>query len=371
VRCRRRHDTLPGNAGRRFPETSAPRISTAAAKASPNHDTTAGNSGGQYRSGDVDIEAASEGGYDVGWTSAGEWLNYTTNVAAAGSYVVQLRVASPGGAGNARGLQQRQQRVETVSIPATGGWQNWTTVSLAVTLGAGVQQMTLLFDTGGMNFQYARVTAVSSTGRALRSAARRYRFPERSKRNISTTAEKASPITTRPAATPAASTAAPTSTSSPSSEGGYDVGWNRAGRVAQLFGGRRDPWCLHRSSARGVAGRRRDACRVQHAQQRLGAGVDSSHGRLARLDDGLVTVTLGAGTQQMTHAPDTSGFNLNYIAVAAASGVPPVVSPPPANHTGTVLPVVEWNIEINDGSSRTRAWRWTCSQARARGRRWW
>jgi len=35
-------------------------------------DSTAGNSGGQYRSTDVDIEACSEGGYDVGWTYPGE-----------------------------------------------------------------------------------------------------------------------------------------------------------------------------------------------------------------------------------------------------------------------------------------------------------
>src|SRR3954468_1955268 len=45
------------------------------------HDATPGNAGGQSRSSDVDIEPASEGGYDVGWIDAGEWLNYTVNVA--------------------------------------------------------------------------------------------------------------------------------------------------------------------------------------------------------------------------------------------------------------------------------------------------
>src|SRR5438094_656065 len=34
------------------------------------HDTTYGNNGGQYRGGDVDIEAASGGGFDVGWIAA-------------------------------------------------------------------------------------------------------------------------------------------------------------------------------------------------------------------------------------------------------------------------------------------------------------
>ncbi len=122
------------------------------------HDTTAGNSGGQFRSTDVDIEAASEGGYDVGWIDAGEWLNYTVNVTAAGSYTVQLRVASPSGASFHVGFNGPSQgQWKTVSVPATGGWQNWTTVSVPVTLGAGTQQMTLLFDTGGMNFRVATV----------------------------------------------------------------------------------------------------------------------------------------------------------------------------------------------------------------------
>src|SRR5205085_5892377 len=46
-------------------------------------DTTTGNSGGAYRTTDVDIEATS-GGYDIGWIAAGEWLNYTVSVATAG-----------------------------------------------------------------------------------------------------------------------------------------------------------------------------------------------------------------------------------------------------------------------------------------------
>ncbi len=48
-------------------------------------DTSGGNAGGQFRSTDVDIEASSGGGYNIGWTVAGEWLNYTVNVATAGS----------------------------------------------------------------------------------------------------------------------------------------------------------------------------------------------------------------------------------------------------------------------------------------------
>jgi endonuclease/exonuclease/phosphatase family metal-dependent hydrolase len=127
-------------------------------------DTTPGNTGGAYRGDDVDIEVSSEGGYDVGWTASGEWLNYTVSVANAGSYTTQIRVASPSGAAMHIGFNGPSSVWSSVSVPATGGWQNWTTVTVPVTLGAGTQQMTILFDTGGMNLESITVAADSGGG---------------------------------------------------------------------------------------------------------------------------------------------------------------------------------------------------------------
>jgi hypothetical protein len=127
------------------------------------YDTTPGNSGGQARATDVDIEDSSEGGYDIGWIAAGEWLNYTVTAQSAGSYSVQLRVASPGGASMHVGFNGPSNVWSVVAIPATGGWQTWTTVTLPVTLGAGTQQMTLRFDTGGMNLHDTTVTSTGVT----------------------------------------------------------------------------------------------------------------------------------------------------------------------------------------------------------------
>jgi endonuclease/exonuclease/phosphatase family metal-dependent hydrolase len=87
--------------------------------------------------------------------------------------VVQLRVASPGGATVHVGSNTASNVWSTVPIPATGDWQNWTTVSLPVTLGAGTQQMTLLFDSAGSNLDYVDVitgggaSASSGTGASL------------------------------------------------------------------------------------------------------------------------------------------------------------------------------------------------------------
>jgi hypothetical protein len=114
------------------------------------HDTSSGNSGGQYRSTDVDLETSSLGGIDVGWISDGEWLNYSVNVTAAGTYQLQFQVASPYSTGKMHATFGGTSTA-TVSIPNTGGWQNWTTVTITADLTAGAQAMKLVFDSGGFN----------------------------------------------------------------------------------------------------------------------------------------------------------------------------------------------------------------------------
>jgi endonuclease/exonuclease/phosphatase family metal-dependent hydrolase len=128
------------------------------------HDTTSGNNGGVYRSTDVDVESSSDGGYDIGWAAAGEWLNYTVNVANSGSYTVQLRVASNNGGTLHVGFNGSSSVWKSVSIPSTGGWQAWTTVNVPVTIGAGTQQLTVLFDTGGVNLNSIGVASGSAGG---------------------------------------------------------------------------------------------------------------------------------------------------------------------------------------------------------------
>ena len=126
------------------------------------HDATVGNEGGAYRSTNVDLEACAEGGYDVGWIAAGEWLTYTVNVTTAGNYVLQLRVASPSGASMHVAFAAAATVSASVAVPATGGWQTWATVAVPVTLAAGTQQLQLKFDTAGLNVNFIDVVAPSS-----------------------------------------------------------------------------------------------------------------------------------------------------------------------------------------------------------------
>ena len=54
------------------------------------HITTIRRTGGTPRVTDVDLEPSSEGGEDIGWIGAGEWVRYTVSVAATGSYLLQI-----------------------------------------------------------------------------------------------------------------------------------------------------------------------------------------------------------------------------------------------------------------------------------------
>jgi uncharacterized repeat protein (TIGR01451 family) len=131
-------------------------------------DTTAGNSGGAYRSTDVDIQVTtdSSGGYNVGWMAAGEWLNYSVNVPTAGSYRLDLRVAANGAGGRLHVEFNGVDKTGAMTIPNTGGWQAWQTISAPVTLSAGVQRMRVVVDAAGAtgvvgNVNYIAVVAAT------------------------------------------------------------------------------------------------------------------------------------------------------------------------------------------------------------------
>src|SRR4051812_46910387 len=119
------------------------------------NDTTAGNQGGAYRSDNVDIEVTNDtgGGYDVGWIETGEWLVYNSlSIPTTGSYTIKMRVASPSGGTASVDLNAGAIVLGDFAIPATGGWQTWTTVSKTVTLNAGTYNLGVFAKSAGWNF---------------------------------------------------------------------------------------------------------------------------------------------------------------------------------------------------------------------------
>ena len=76
----------------------------------------------------VDIEAASGGGYDVYWITAGEWIEYTFAVEEAGDFDITPYVATVPGFGNFTLLVDNEDISGRRDVTSTGGWQNWTPI---------------------------------------------------------------------------------------------------------------------------------------------------------------------------------------------------------------------------------------------------
>jgi beta-glucanase (GH16 family) len=110
--------------------------------------------------GGAQVEPCSEGGLDVGWLDRrGAWMKYLVNVVAAGSYRVEYRVASMNGNGEiALDLNSGSAFLGSVPVPQTYGWQNWTTISHNVSLGAGWQDLAIYVNRGGFNVNWMKIT---------------------------------------------------------------------------------------------------------------------------------------------------------------------------------------------------------------------
>lgn len=130
---------------------------------------TAWNNGWVYRNNGVDIEATTDpisNGYTVGWFNRGEWLKYTVNVATAGTYTIEFRVANGNAASGTVQIQNADgtEVLATSTVPATGSWSTWTTVS--VTGGfqtAGLQGIRMVNTSGEFNVNSVNFVFQNST----------------------------------------------------------------------------------------------------------------------------------------------------------------------------------------------------------------
>jgi endonuclease/exonuclease/phosphatase family metal-dependent hydrolase len=124
-------------------------------------DNSTGNAGSAFRDTNVDIQRAAIGGYNVGWTDTGEWLKYTVKLGSSGTFNVSLRVASTSSEYVDVTLGTTTKRF---SIPNTGGWESWRTVTVPMTLSSGQQMLTVKFPGGGVNLHsIALASSTSST----------------------------------------------------------------------------------------------------------------------------------------------------------------------------------------------------------------
>lgn len=122
------------------------------------HDSDSTNDGGVYRTDGVDVQECGEGGYNVGWITSGEWLEYTVDVAATGLYDIELRVASDSNDGSLRIEFDNVDVTGSISFPTTGDWQTYFSVyvtDVRLTQGRHVMRISMeadLFNINWLNF---------------------------------------------------------------------------------------------------------------------------------------------------------------------------------------------------------------------------
>lgn len=109
----------------------------------------------------IQTEACSEGGSNVGYIDTADWMSYTNvNIPTSGTYRIDYRIASISGGTLASNLNTNQITFSAVAVTATGGWQNWQTVSQTVTINAGTYTFGVYASTGGWNINWIKFTKI-------------------------------------------------------------------------------------------------------------------------------------------------------------------------------------------------------------------
>ena len=310
-----------------------------------NVTSTNGTANG-YRSDGVDLEATADttnntgaGADDIGWTTAGQWFNYTVNVATAGTYTVAFRVSSPYGIADALHIDNASgtNLTGSVTIPNTGGYQTWTTVDASVTLPAGQQTLTVDQDSNGWNFHYMAFTLTSGgggtpppSGGRPRSAGPPPRCPARVQAaNYDTggqgvaynvTAANGTANSYRSDGVDLEATA-DTSDTSPAG-GAYDLGWTGAGQwfkyTVEVATAGTYTVSLRVAAPTAVA----DALHIDNSSgtNLTGSVAIAATGSYQTWATVTANVTLAAGQQTLTVDQDAAGWNLHYLAFTQGSG---------------------------------------------------
>jgi hypothetical protein len=123
--------------------------------------TSHGNSGWSYRNDGVDIESSNDTTiipYSVGWTQAGEFMNYTVNVLKSGDYTFSVRSASSANQGAIVIYSGQEKIIDAVDLPVTGGNQIWINTEIGEAyLSKGLQTLKILIGRPKVNLKLLKI----------------------------------------------------------------------------------------------------------------------------------------------------------------------------------------------------------------------
>jgi Carbohydrate binding module (family 6)/PKD domain/Secretion system C-terminal sorting domain len=107
------------------------------------------------------------GGLNIDYINNGDWMDYNLSAASTGNYTVGFRVASTYAGSQIQLKKSDGTILTTVTVPNTGGWQTWTTVTASVSLTSGNQTIRLqaIVPTGlpyGFNLNWLQFTTATT-----------------------------------------------------------------------------------------------------------------------------------------------------------------------------------------------------------------
>jgi len=104
----------------------------------------------------TETTADTSGNLNVSYIGVNTWMEYDINVPAAASYRIQFRVAVS--TASSLKVLLDTTTLSTIALPASGGWQNWITVTSApINLAAGQQTIRIQANTSGWNFNWINI----------------------------------------------------------------------------------------------------------------------------------------------------------------------------------------------------------------------
>ena len=106
----------------------------------------------------IQTEVCQEGGLNVGYVDAGDYMDYAVNIQTAGTYTAQFRVSSPYNDTKFQ-LTDGSTVLAALTVPNTGGYQNWETITATVTLAAGARTLRVNAVTNGWNLNWLELTS--------------------------------------------------------------------------------------------------------------------------------------------------------------------------------------------------------------------
>ncbi|HVJ19481.1 MAG TPA: discoidin domain-containing protein [Polyangiaceae bacterium] len=131
-----------------------------------NESTPTVNSGGKCNRNDgVDMETTTDpngGNCNVGWTTAGEWLEFDISSPTTRNFNITSRVASAN-ASKTFHVELDGVNLGSLTSPASG-WQSYSDRTYSnVSVTAGSHKLRVVFDSGDVNLNYVELTAGSAT----------------------------------------------------------------------------------------------------------------------------------------------------------------------------------------------------------------